>query len=310
MKGRVQLISDSLKVFITVADTKNFSKAAKVLNLTQPAISFQIQTLEQYYQTMLFDRVNRHVKLTESGELLLEYALSMNDLQAELERKIQQLTGHVKGALTIGASRTIGEYILPYVISEFKKEYPDVDVTLEIYNTKQVEQNVLGNAIDLGLVESDVSDKSLFYQNVLDDELVLFVSSNHRWANQESISLMDLKDEPFVIREPGSGSRMVFEQALIDADFDIENLNIVMEIGNITAIKTVVSSGLGVSVLSKWAIRDQVNQGTLVPLKIKELDIQRQFSIILNNDYFESEACSKFIRFLGEFQSDDILEHL
>ena len=84
------LLSDSLKVFITVANTKNFSKAAKVLNLTQPAISFQIQTLEQYYQTMLFDRVNRHVKLTESGELLLEYALSMNDLQAELERKMQQ----------------------------------------------------------------------------------------------------------------------------------------------------------------------------------------------------------------------------
>ena len=103
------MLSDSLKVFITVADKKNFSKAAKALNLTQPAISFQIQTLEQYYQTMLFDRVNRHVKLTEAGELLLEYALSMNDLHSHLERKMQQLTGHVKGTLMIGASRTDGE---------------------------------------------------------------------------------------------------------------------------------------------------------------------------------------------------------
>lgn len=301
------LLSDSLKVFITVANTKNFSKAAKVLNLTQPAISFQIQTLEQYYQTMLFDRVNRHVKLTESGELLLEYALSMNDLQAELERKMQQLTGQVKGNLTIGASRTVGEYIMPYVVSEFKKEYPDVDIALEIYNTKQVEKNIMNNTIDVGLVESDISNKKLLYQDFLDDELVLIVSSNHRWANEDSVSFLELKDEPFIIREAGSGSRLVFEQALLDSDFDIENLNIIMEIGNITAIKTIVASGLGVSVVSKWAAEDMVKSGEVCILRIKEFTIFRKLSIILNNDFFESEACSKFIRFLGEMRPENIL---
>lgn len=302
------LLSDSLKVFITVANTKNFSKAAKVLNLTQPAISFQIQTLEQYYQTMLFDRVNRHVKLTESGELLLEYALSMNDLQAELERKIQQLTGQVKGNLTIGASRTVGEYIMPYIVSAFKKEYPDVDIALEIYNTRQVENNIMNNTIDVGLVESDISNKKLFYQDFLDDELVLIVSSNHRWASEETISLLELKDEPFIIREAGSGSRLVFEQALLDSDFDIENLNIIMEIGNITAIKTIVASGLGVSVVSKWAAEDMVNSGEICILRIKEFTIHRKLSIILNNDFFESEACSKFVRFLGEMRPEDIIK--
>ena len=270
------LLSDSLKVFITVANTKNFSKAAKVLNLTQPAISFQIQTLEQYYQTMLFDRVNRHVKLTESGELLLEYALSMNDLQAELERKMQQLTGQVKGNLTIGASRTVGEYIMPHIVSAFKKEYPDVDIALEIYNTRQVENNIMNNTIDVGLVESDISNKKLFYQDFLDDELVLIVSSNHRWASEETISLLELKDEPFIIREAGSGSRLVFEQALLDSDFDIENLNIIMEIGNITAIKTIVASGLGVSVVSKWAAEDMVKSGEICILRIKEFTIHRK----------------------------------
>lgn len=165
------MLSDSLKVFITVADKKNFSKAAKALNLTQPAISFQIQTLEQYYQTKLFDRINRHVKLTETGELLLEYALSMSDLQSELERKMQQLTGHVKGQLMIGASRTVGEYVLPYVICKFKEDYPDVDVTLEIYNTKHVEENVLNRYLDIGLVESDIRHKELFFQDILSDEL-------------------------------------------------------------------------------------------------------------------------------------------
>ena len=302
------LLSDSLKVFITVANTKNFSKAAKVLNLTQPAISFQIQTLEQYYQTMLFDRVNRHVKLTESGELLLEYALSMNDLQAELERKMQQLTGQVKGNLTIGASRTVGEYIMPHIVSAFKKEYPDVDIALEIYNTRQVENNIMNNTIDVGLVESDISNKKLFYQDFLDDELELIVSSNHRWASEETISLLELKDEPFIIREAGSGSRLVFEQALLDSDFDIENLNIIMEIGNITAIKTIVASGLGVSVVSKWAAEDMVNSGEICILRIKEFTIHRKLSIILNNDFFESEACSKFVRFLGEMRPEDIIK--
>ena len=239
---------------------------------------------------------------------MLEYALSMNDLQAELERKMQQLTGQVKGNLTIGASRTVGEYIMPHIVSAFKKEYPDVDIALEIYNTRQVENNIMNNTIDVGLVESDISNKKLFYQDFLDDELVLIVSSNHRWASEETISLLELKDEPFIIREAGSGSRLVFEQALLDSDFDIENLNIIMEIGNITAIKTIVASGLGVSVVSKWAAEDMVNSGEICILRIKEFTIHRKLSIILNNDFFESEACSKFVRFLGEMRPEDIIK--
>lgn len=304
------MLSDSLKVFITVADKKNFSKAAKSLNLTQPAISFQIQTLEQYYQTKLFDRVNRHVKLTEAGELLLEYALSMSDLQSELERKMQQLTGHVKGTLAIGASRTVGEYVLPYVICKFKEDYPDVDVTLEIYNTKQVEENIMNRYLDIGLVESEIKNSELFFQDILSDELVLVVPSNHRWADKAEVDIQDIKDEPFIIREPGSGSRLVFEQALIDEEVDIEDLNIIMEIGNITSIKSAIINGLGVSIMSKWAVRDLENAGVASTVKIKQLKLNRPFSIILNQANFESEACSKFIRYLGEVTEKEIFEHI
>lgn len=302
------MLSDSLKVFITVAEKRNFSKAAKALNLTQPAISFQIQTLEQYYQTMLFDRVNRHVKLTEAGELLLEYALSMSDLQSELERKMQQLTGHVKGSLMIGASRTVGEYVLPQIICDFKKEYSDVDITLEIYNTKQVETNVLNRRLDLGLIESKISHSELYYQSFLEDELVVVVPSNHPWAEKETITLDELKGEPFIIREPGSGSRLVFEQALIDAEFDVEDLNIIMEIGNITAIKSAIIGRLGISVMSKWAAQDLVESGQAAILRIENVRMPRRFSIILNQENFESEACSKFIRFLGEIQTEDVFQ--
>ncbi len=300
------MLSDSLKVFITVAEKKNFSKAAKALNLTQPAISFQIQTLEQYYQTLLFDRVNRHVKLTEAGELLLEYALSMSDLQSELERKMQQLTGHVKGSLMIGASRTVGEYILPQVICEFKREYSDVDITLEIYNTHQVEENVLNKRLDLGLVESKIDHSELYFQSFLEDELVVVVPSNHRFATRDAISIDELKEEPFIIREAGSGSRLVFEQALIDAEYDIENLDIIMEIGNIAAIKAAVIGGLGIAVMSRWAVTDIVNSGQASMVRVENMSMPRHFVIILNQKNFESEACSKFIRFLGEVQLDDL----
>ncbi|MDU5951921.1 MAG: selenium metabolism-associated LysR family transcriptional regulator [Clostridiales bacterium] len=302
------MLSDSLKVFITVADKKNFSKAAKALNLTQPAISFQIQTLEQYYQTMLFDRVNRHVKLTEAGELLLEYALSMNDLQSQLERKMQQLTGHVKGTLMIGASRTVGEYIMPYIICAFKNEYTDVDITLEIYNTKHVEELVLSNHLDVGLVESQVKHDELMFQSILEDELVIVVPTTHPWAEREEVTLDELAGEPFIIREPGSGSRLVFEQALIDAEFDVESLNIIMEIGNITAIKSAIISGLGISVMSKWAARDMVEGKMASIVRIKDLKMPRRFNILLNENHFESEACSHFIHYLAEADLEKILE--
>ncbi len=297
-----------MKVFITVADKKNFSKAAKALNLTQPAISFQIQTLEQYYQTMLFDRVNRHVKLTEAGELLLEYALSMNDLQSQLERKMQQLTGHVKGTLMIGASRTVGEYIMPYIICAFKNEYTDVDITLEIYNTKHVEELVLSNHLDVGLVESQVKHDELMFQSILEDELVIVVPITHPWAEREEVTLDELAGEPFIIREPGSGSRLVFEQALIDAEFDVESLNIIMEIGNITAIKSAIISGLGISVMSKWAARDMVEGKMASIVRIKDLKMPRRFNILLNENHFESEACSHFIHYLAEADLEKILE--
>lgn len=302
------MLSDSLKVFITVADKKNFSKAAKALNLTQPAISFQIQTLEQYYQTMLFDRVNRHVKLTEAGELLLEYALSMNDLQSQLERKMQQLTGHVKGTLMIGASRTVGEYIMPYIICAFKNEYTDVDITLEIYNTKHVEELVLSNHLDVGLVESQVKHDELMFQSILEDELVIVVPITHPWVEREEVTLDELAGEPFIIREPGSGSRLVFEQALIDAEFDVESLNIIMEIGNITAIKSAIISGLGISVMSKWAARDMVEGKMASIVRIKDLKMPRRFNILLNENHFESEACSHFIHYLAEADLEKILE--
>ena len=297
------MLSDSIRVFITVAEKKNFSKAAKSLSLTQPAVSFQIQTLEQYYQTMLFDRVNRHVKLTAAGELLLDYAIHMNNLQAELERNIQQLTGHVKGELLIGASTTIGEYLLPHVVGSFKKAYPDVNVTIQIMNTNEVAEGVNNKHFDLGIIEGPCEFPSLKEEKLLEDELVVVVPTNHEFADRKEITLEELATLPYITREAGSGSRLLFEQALIDADFDIENFNMVMELGSTTAIKSAIVGGLGVSTLSIWAIQDLLKLGRIAPLTIKGVRLNRNFNIILNDDKFQSEATIKFIDHL---QKEDI----
>ena len=302
------MLSDSMRVFITVADKKNFSKAAKALSLTQPAVSFQIQTLEQYYQTMLFDRVNRHVKLTAAGELLLEYAVHMNNLQAELERNMQQLTGHVKGELLVGASTTIGEYILPYVVGAFKQEYPDVNATIQIMNTNDIAENVNNKSFDLGIIEGPVElTENMESIAFLEDELVLAIPSNHPFATKESITLEELKTLPYITREPGSGSRLIFEQALIDADFDIEELHMVMELGSTTSIKSAIMGGLGISTISKWAIQDLVKTGKVAALTIEGLTLKRTFNIILNNDKFHSEATGKFLDFLDMDNVNEIL---
>ena len=302
------MLSDSMRVFITVADKKNFSKAAKALSLTQPAVSFQIQTLEQYYQTMLFDRVNRHVKLTAAGELLLDYAVHMNNLQAELERNMQQLTGHVKGELLVGASTTIGEYILPYVVGAFKQNYPDVNATIQIMNTKDIAEAVDNKTFDLGIIEGPVEiTENMETIAFLEDELVLAIPAEHPYAKRESITLEELKSLPYITREPGSGSRLIFEQALIDADFDIEELNMVMELGSTTSIKSAIMGGLGISTISKWAIQDLLKTGKVAALNIEGLTLKRTFNIILNNDKFHSEATGKFLDFLDKDNVNRIL---
>lgn len=225
---------------------------------------------------------------------------------------MQQLTGHVKGELLVGASTTIGEYILPYVLGEFKHEYPDVNVTIQILNTKDVVQAVLNRTFDIGIVEGLISavPSQLTAQQFLEDELVVAVPADHPLASRKTVSLDEIQDLPFITREPGSGTRLVFEQALIDADFDIENMNIIMELGSTTAIKSAILGGLGISVISKWAVQDQIKTGKLVALNLEGITMKRDFTIIMNTEKFQSEACSKFAEFLDINKVISILQNV
>jgi len=195
------LVNDSIRVFLAVAEKRNFSKAAKSLFLTQPAVSFQIQMLEQYYGTVLFDRVNRNITLTAAGELLLRYAQDLSILQANLEKEMQELTGTIKGRLMLGASTTIGEYVLPYLVGRFKKQFPEVDVSLVVANTEDIETSIINTTLDVALVEGPVNGKDLNTEKFLDDELVLITQIDHPWVNNKRISVFELNQYPFITRE-------------------------------------------------------------------------------------------------------------
>lgn len=297
------MLNDSIRVFLTVVEKKSFSKAAKALFLTQPAVSFQIQMLEEYYGTRLFDRVSRNIVLTEAGHLLLKYANEMNAMQTDLEKDMQELTSTIKGKLKIGASTTIGEYIAPYILGAFKNMYPEVELSLEVANSEDIEADIHDTTLDIGLIEGPLVGKDLESIPFLEDQMRLIVGANHPWAGQESISVFELDKYPFISREKGSGTRIEIEQHLKKAGFPASNLNIVMELGSSSAIKAAVESSLGISILSKWAVQDKVNAGTLHAIRLKEDDFDRTFRIIYHKKKFKTQASEEFLRFL---KSDEI----
>lgn len=304
------LLNDSIRVFLTVVEKKSFSKAAKALFLTQPAVSFQIQMLEEYYGTRLFDRVSRNITLTQAGHLLLKYANQMSKLQSELEREMQELTGTIKGRLLIGASTTIAEYILPYILGAFKKHYPEVDLSLEVGNTEDIEGKIHDTTLDIALVEGPVAGKDLEKELFIKDHLILIVGKNHPWFNRDKISVFELDKYPFIMREKGSGTRLEVEQHLKKAGFSANNLNVIMELGSTSAIKAAVESGLGVSIISKWAAKEKVKRGQLAQISFKEDNFERDFTIIYHKKKFRTQAAEEFIRFLKSEEVVNLLDNL
>ncbi|KJS19148.1 MAG: hypothetical protein VR72_19170 [Clostridiaceae bacterium BRH_c20a] len=302
------MVNDSIRVFLAVAEKRNFSKAAKSLFLTQPAVSFQIQMLEQYYGTVLFDRVNRNITLTAAGELLLRYAQDLSILQANLEKEMQELTGTIKGRLMLGASTTIGEYVLPYLVGRFKKQFPEVDVSLVVANTEDIETSIINTTLDVALVEGPVNGKDLNTEKFLDDELVLITQIDHPWVNNKRISVFELNQYPFITREKGSGTRHIMENAFRKVGFDLNNLNIIMELGSTTAIKAAVASGLGVSIISEWAAKDSVKLNKLATIAINETKFERQFTVIYHEKKFRTKAAYEFLNFLRSEEVHEMLK--
>jgi len=296
-----------LKVFCTVAETKSFSKTSEIIHLTQPAVSLQIQALEEIYETKLFDRSSSTVTLTPAGEVLYKYAKEILALYATAEKVIGKLTGLVKGSITIGACSNIGNYLLPSVITDFRKTHLKTKIHLLVSNTKRVIELLNSGNIDIGIVEGDVVRQKMIVKKLISDELLLIVSPNHPWAKKKEVSISDLTKEPFIFREAGSGTRQTMEKFLSRHGITPQDMKVSVVLGSTEAIKDAVENGLGVSIISRWAARKENKYGTLRLLSLKEEKMVRDFSLIINKNSVSSNALDEFLTFLKSYQFDKLL---
>lgn len=287
-----------LKVFCTVAETKSFSRASEIIHLTQPAVSLQVQALEEIYETKLFDRSGGTVTLTPAGELLYNYAKDILGLYAAAKKDINAMIGLVKGSLSIGASSTIGNYLLPSVIVAFRKNHPRIKINLIVSNTKMVVEKLLAGEIDIGIVEGDVTKHKLVVETLLPDELVLIMSPDHPWARRKNVSVSELPKEPFVMREQGSGTRQMIEKRLEENKVSPSSLTVSLYLGSTEAIKTAVEDGLGLSIVSAWAARKELKAGSLVAATFKDAKFSRHFTLIQRKNTFASHTQEEFLEFL------------
>jgi len=263
-----------------VAQSGSISKAALDLHLSQPAVTKHIQSLEEYYGKSLLDRSAREAVLTEEGRLLYRYALEVLRLMDEVETELGEMSKTIQGSLRIGASSIPGQYILPFVLGEFKRNYPDVDLGVEIGDTGQITRLVLENKVDLGLVGNPAKERQLECFPCAEDELVLILPLEHPLVQAAEVRAADLYNETMVWREVGSGTRKTIEGWLAQAGVKLETKKGDLELGSTGAVVSAVEAGLGLSIVSIWAVVRSLAWKTLVVKRLKDLSMKRQLYVL------------------------------
>lgn len=285
-----------LQVFHTVARLLSFTKAAESLHMTQPAVTFQVRQLEEYFNTRLFDRTHNRISLTDAGKRVFEYADEIFDLYAKMENAVRDMTGEISGILIIGASTTIAEYMLPALLGDFKRKYPDINVHLKVSNSDGIVSMVENNDIDLGVVESAVMNKNLVVENCRHDRLVAIVPPQHSLASEQKVQLKDLMNHAYIAREEGSGTREVIHEYLTNAGMKPADIHVAMELGSPEAIKGAVEAGMGVSIVSEVTIHKEMQLGTLVALEL-DPPMERPFSFVHQKQKFRQRAMDELLDF-------------
>ena len=285
-----------LQVFHAVAKHLSFTKAAEALFMTQPAVTFQVKQLEEHFNTRLFERGHGRNSLTSAGQLVLEYAEKILALSAELDLRLKEMTGEVGGLLLVGASTTIAEFLLPQVLGDFKSKYPKVQPRLTVANSETVENRVAEHTLDIGFIEAPSHRDSVATDVCCEDELQAVCAPSHPLARLKSATLKQLVQYPFISREAGSGTREVIDQYLQKSGVAPDSLNVVMELGSPEALKGLVATGLGFTILSRAAVAKETRLGELVRVPLSPRLI-RDFSVVYPKEKFRSRLVSTFVEF-------------
>lgn len=287
-----------IEIFCTLIKLSSFSKAAETLYLTQPTVSGHIKNLEAEFGVRLLDRLGKRVVPTDAGEVLYRYGQKLLALRDRARQEISGISGAVSGLLKIGGSTIPGAYVLPGLIGSFKKKFPSASIQLFIDDTAKVAGAVVNNDLHIGVVGARVSDPRLETRPFLKDELVIAVPAGHRWACKKAVHLGELTEEPFILRESGSGTRRIMEERIGKAGILLADLNTVAVVGSSDAVRQAVKAGLGISILSIRAILDDITAGRLSAVRLKGIQLERSFSIILLKGKSRAPLCHAFLDFL------------
>jgi DNA-binding transcriptional LysR family regulator len=293
-----------LETFSRVAELKSFSKAASDLFLTQPTVSGHILSLEQSLSLRLFDRTGKGVRLTKAGEVFLKYASKILSSRKDLLNALSEFSQGIRGELSLGASTIPGEYLLPKLMGHFKKEHPYFIISLKIADTKEIVQYALQDNIELGIIGAKLNHSSLHYEKFDEDEIIVVAPSDHPLSRKKKVTLEELLNEPWIIREEGSGTRIAVENALRKKGMSLKQLNVVMEMGSTSSLKEGVKAKLGLAFISRRAAEEELNQGVLSRIDVVGFEpIFRQIYIVSHRGRTLSPIGIEFYRFLQRKKS-------
>ena len=286
-----------LKVFRTVAESLNFRKASEALFISQPAVTQQIKALEEELGTPVFDRTKGKVTLTEAGTVLLGFAERLKALADEAAQAVADVSGQHRDELRIGASQTIGQYLLPNLLAGFLRSHGNVALTGASGNTDEMLQRLADHKIDLALIEGPGSRGDVRSEPFMEDHMVLVVAPDHEWADSEVDPAM-LQEMPIITRELGSGSRRVVENALVEAGLRLQDLHIALTLDSTEGLLSAVEARLGVAFVSRWAVRNQLALGTLKLARVKGVNLSRVLSVAYRIGPVPGGSAGAFYRFL------------
>ena len=285
-----------LQVFFAVAKQGSFTRAAESLFMTQPAVTFQIKQLEEQFNCRLFERQHLKIALTDEGRLVYGYAEKILALSDEMEGKIAEMTGQMGGVLTIGACTTLGEHVLPSVLSDFNADHPQVQLRLCVGNSEMIRTRAIESSLDVAFMGGEGDPKLLTTEVVGSEGIVVVCDPTHPFAKQASVNPEDLLEYEYVAREIGSGTRACVMAYFRERGLDPEQLKVVMELGNSAALKEVVKKGLGFTLMSRLAVVDELARGELMAVPLNP-PLQRPISMLMPKERFRSRTISAFVDF-------------
>ncbi|GAA0593172.1 selenium metabolism-associated LysR family transcriptional regulator [Virgibacillus siamensis] len=288
---------DYLEMFCQVIEEGSISQAARIGYISQPAVTSKIRQLEKHYGTELFDRTGGKLHLTASGSALYPYAKEIIDFFNQSEEAVKGITHLEASTLNIGASLTIGEYLLPGILGEFQKENRNLKLNLAIGNTPNIVAQLENRDIDIALVEGIVTHDDFHIEKFSEDELIMVIPSNHHWNDRSEISIEELPEEKMIWREKNAGIREIVENVLQENNV-LDKVKSYMELGSTQSIKSAVEAGMGISILPKLSVKRELELGVLKHVTISDIHITRDLSVIKIASRFPKKSMNSFIFYL------------